>query len=260
MSQVADRMQKPSGTSNASRRATYGIDAPGAVLAFIVIGSLLALLAATRVGWPWSIPIPAIVSIAALPVALLFLGWSVVMLWSSLAGKMRVRDLLVDALQLSGNERVLDAGCGRGLALIACARKLTTGKAVGIDLWSAKDQSGNSPDATRANALAEGVADRVDVKTGDITSLPFPDASFDAIISMTVIHNISTRAGRDKALSELMRVLKPGGRIAIYDLLHAPYYEDVLREGGLTVRRLGTHFLWGFPGHSLLAQKSLGSE
>ena len=62
------------------------------------------------------------------------------------------------------------------------------------------------------NAVAEGVADRVEVKTGDITRLPFPDASFDAVISMTVLHNIPSRAARDAALAEFARVLKPGGR------------------------------------------------
>jgi ubiquinone/menaquinone biosynthesis C-methylase UbiE len=95
--------------------------------------------------------------------------------------KKRVRDRLVAALALSADERVLDAGCGRGLALIGCAKKLATGKAVGIDIWAAKDLSNNNPDATRANAAAEGVADRVEVETGDITDLPFSDASFDAV-------------------------------------------------------------------------------
>jgi arsenite methyltransferase len=111
------------------------------------------------------------------------------MLRSSLVGKKRVCDRLVAALALSGNEQMLDAGCGRGLALIACAKKLTTGKAVGIDLWAAKDQSNNNPEATLTNAAVEGVADRVQVKTGDITKLPFFDASFDAVISMIVLHN-----------------------------------------------------------------------
>jgi len=66
------------------------------------------------------------------------------------------------------------------------------------------------------------VADRVEVETGDITRLPFPDASFDAVISMTVIHNIPSRDGRDQALRELVRVLKPDGRIARFDHVHAP--------------------------------------
>ena len=177
------------------------------------------------------------------------------MLRSSLVSKKRVRDRLVAALALSGSECVLDAGCGRGLALIGCAKKLTTGKAVGIDLWAAKDLSNNNPEATRANAAAEGVADRVEVETGDITRLPFPDAYFDVVISMTVIHNIPSRDGRDQALRELVRVLKPGGRIAIFDLLHTSRYTAVLHGAGMTVRDLGYDLLWFLPGHSLLAKK-----
>ena len=169
--------------------------------------------------------------------------------------KKRVRDRLVAALALSGSECVLDAGCGLGLALIGCAKELTTGKAVGIDLWTAKDLSNNNPEATRANAAAEGVADRVEVETGDITKLPFSDASFDVVISMTVIHNIPSRHGRDQALRELVRVLKPGGRIANFDLLHTSRYAQVLQQAGMDVQDLGRDRLWLLPCRSLLAQK-----
>ena len=177
------------------------------------------------------------------------------MLWSSLVNKMQVRDRLVSALALSGHEREQDAGCGRGLALIACARKLTTGKAVGIDLWAAKDLSNNTADAALANAAAEGVADRVEVESGDITKLPFADASFDAVISMTVLHNIPSREARDQALRELVRVLKAGGRIALFDLLHTASYAEVLRGAGMTVEDVGRDFLWLLPCRSLLARK-----
>ena len=238
------------------QRAQYGIDAPGVVRAHIVLGCALAVIASVGFAWPQPNPVPTSVSIGAACIAALLLLVGAVMLASSLVGKKRVRDRLVTALALSGNERVLDAGCGRGLALIACAKKLTTGKTVGIDLWAAKDLSDNNPEATLANAAAEGVADRVEVKTGDITRLPFSDASFDAVISMTVIHNIPTRDARDLALRELVRVLKPGGRIVIFDLLHASRYTEVLQGAGLQVQDLGWHLLWFLPCHSLLAQKS----
>jgi arsenite methyltransferase len=243
-------------TSNVmNRRADYGIDAPGVVRSHIVLGLLMALIATIGLGLPKPNLIPAPVSIGAASVAGLLLFVAAVFLSSSLIGKKRVRDRLVAALQLSGNERVLDAGCGRGLALVGCAKKLGSGKAVGIDLWSARDLSNNNPDATLANAAAEGVADRVEVETGDITKLPFPDASFDAVISMTVIHNIPSRDARDQALRELVRVLKPGGRIAIFDLLHTSRYAEVLQRAGMQVRDLGSDFLWLLPCRSLLARK-----
>ena len=244
--------------SNMEQRASYGIDAPGVVRAHFVFGSLLAAAAAIGFALPRPGPIPASLTDSAAATAAILLLYGSVMLWSSLAGKKRVRDRLVAALALTGNEHVLDAGCGRGLALIGCAKQLTTGKVVGIDLWSAKDQSDNSADATLANAAIEGVANRVEVKTGDITKLPFADASFDAIISMTVIHNIPSREGRDEALRELARVLKPGGRMAIFDLLHTSRYAEVLRGAGLEVRYLSRDFLWLLPCRSLLARKPVG--
>jgi ubiquinone/menaquinone biosynthesis C-methylase UbiE len=234
-----------------SQRATYGIDAPGAVRANIALG--VVFVAAAAAGAAWAIPAWAI-GIAVFLAALCFF-YAAVMLWSSLVAKKRLCARLVAALALRGDERVLDAGCGRGLALIACAKKLTTGKAVGIDLWAAKDQSNNSPDATLANAAAEGVADRVTVETGDITKLPFADASFDAIISMIVIHNIPSRDGRDQALRELARVLKPGGRMVLYDLLHTGRYAQVLKDAGLKVEVLSRETLWLLPSRSLLARK-----
>ena len=239
------------------RHAQYGVDAPGVVRAHILFGLLLTLIAVIGVALPGPNPIPLSVGIGAACFAALLLGYAAVMLRSSLAGKRRICDHLVAALDLSGNERVLDAGCGRGLALIGCAKDLTAGKAVGIDLWSAKDLSSNNPEATLANATAEGVADRVEVETGDITRLPFPDASFDAVISMIVIHNIPSRDGRDRALRELARVVKPGGRIALFDLLHMPRYADILQQEGMEVRALSRHFAWLVPSRSLLAKKPL---
>jgi arsenite methyltransferase len=232
------------------RFAAYGIDAPGVVLAHVVGGIVLAVLALVGPG--------SLVVAAASASALLLFG-AAVLLASSLVIKKRVSDRLVAALALSGSERVLDAGCGRGLALIACAKRLTTGKAIGIDLWSAKDLSSNHPEGTRANAEAEGVADRVEVMTGDVTRLPFPDAWFDAVVSMTVIHNIPSREGRDLALRELVRVLKPGGRIAIFDILHASRYTEVLQQSGAKVRHLGSDVAWFLLGHSLLWEKPAAS-
>jgi arsenite methyltransferase len=236
------------------QRAHYGLDAPGLVGGLIVVGSAAGLLAIAGLAWPKPGLVPPPIGMGAAVVAALLLFYAAVMLRSSFVSKRRVRDRLVAALALSGSERVLDAGCGLGLALIGCAKQLTTGQAIGIDLWS-RDLSGNRPEGTRANAAVEGVADRVEVETGDITRLPFTDGAFDAVISMTVIHNIHPQDMRDQALRELVRVLKPGGRIAIFDLLNTSRYADVLRRAGMEVRSLGRDRLWLLPCDSLLAQK-----
>lgn len=242
-------------SANAPARPHYGIDAPGVLLANVILGSVLALAATLGLAWPRSNPVPVWLCLGAAMLAALLFGLAGVMLWSSLTGKKRVRDRLVAALALTGTERLLDAGCGSGLALVGCAKKLSTGTAVGVDLWAAKDLSNNNPEVTMANATAEGVADRVEVETGDITRLSFADASFDVVVSMTVLHNIPSQAARDRAVREFVRVLKPGGRVAIFDLLHMSRYADVLRSAGLTVRIIGHDRLWLLSGRSLLAQK-----
>jgi SAM-dependent methyltransferase len=235
--------------------ARYGIDGPQIFYANLGLGSLFALAAAIGLAWPRPNPAPVWLCVVSAFAAVIFFFLAAVMLWSSLVGKIRVRDRLVAALALSGRERVLDAGCGRGLALIACAKELVSGRAVGVDLWSARDLSNNHPETTLANAGAEGVADRAEVETGDITRLPFSDASFDAVVSMTVIHNIPSREGRDRALGELVRVLKPGGRIALFDLLHTSRYAEILQRAGMTVETIGRNRLWLMSGRLLLAQK-----
>src|SRR5262245_53040523 len=119
--------------------------------------------------------------------------------WSELLGDLR------------GDERLLDMGCGRGAVLLMAAQKLDSGRAVGVDLWRSVDQSGNAETATQRNAEAEGVADRIELRTGDMTAMPFDDAEFDVVVSSLAIHNIKGATGRAKAVDEAMRVLRPGG-------------------------------------------------
>ena len=87
----------------------------------------------------------------------------------------------------------------------------------GIDIWSIKDQSGNARDVTLRNASLEGVADHVQIDTGDMRALPHPDATFDLVVSSMAIHNIRSQADRKLAVTEGFRVLKPGGRMVIAD-------------------------------------------
>ncbi len=124
-------------------------------------------------------------------------GW---MIWDSKVGKLWARDRLLDGLKLRGDELVLDVGCGRGLLLIGAAKRLTTGKAIGVDIWNAEDLSGNRPEATLENTRLEGAAERVEVKDGDTRWLPFADGAFDVIVSKEVLHNIGNATERDTAV------------------------------------------------------------
>ncbi len=115
--------------------------------------------------------------------ALFALSVATTVLHTTLRGKFLVWAELLDRLGLRGDERILDLGCGRGAVLLMAAQRLTTGRAVGVDLWQGADQSGNSLEATRRNAVAEGVADRVELHTGDMRALPFKDGGFDLVLS-----------------------------------------------------------------------------
>jgi arsenite methyltransferase len=176
-------------------------------------------------------------------------------------GKFEVWARILAGLQLRGDEDVLDLGCGRGALLLAAAKLLPDGRAVGIDLWRA-DQTGNSPDATRRNAEREGVANRVELHTGDMTQLPFTDNTFDLVISNMAVHNIPSAVGRRAAIDEAVRVLRPGGRLAIADAWATNRHYAQLHELALSDvqrRNLGWRMWWGgpwFPTRLLTAVKS----
>jgi len=155
---------------------------------------------------------------------------SVGMLHYSISGKLRLRDLLLHSLSWNGHERVLDVGCGRGLLLVGAARRLTKGRAIGVDRWVRGAVSGNRPEAALHNAEVEGVADRVAVHDGDARSLPFEDASFEVVISQFVLHEMDTATDRQRMLRELVRVLKPGGQIALTDFIFTGQAVCALRE------------------------------
>jgi ubiquinone/menaquinone biosynthesis C-methylase UbiE len=166
-------------------------------------------------------------------------------LHTTLRGKLRIWERELDRAGLVGSERLLDLGCGRGAVLIEAARRLPTGRAVGADLWS-RDQSGNGPEATLANAAAAGVADRVEVHTADMTALPFADGCFDVVTSAMAIHNIRSPEGRYRAVDEAMRVLRPGGQLLVADPSPmARKYAGHISRG--TLRGLGIGYWYGGP-------------
>jgi SAM-dependent methyltransferase len=238
--------------------ADYGIDAP------IVVRKLFG-----RAGWLLAVALVVLyINHSEYPgpsdrlflvlggVGVICLLQAAYMIWSSKVAKPKLRDRLIDSLDLKGDEKVLDVGCGRGLLLIGIAKRLKSGKATGVDVWRAEDLSGNSADATKQNAKVEGVFDKVRIENGDARKLVYPDANYDVVVSSLAIHNIPEREERAEAVREMWRVLKPGGRLLIFDILRTGEYEKVLRESGANdVQRSGLEFLWGLPSRSLTARK-----
>jgi SAM-dependent methyltransferase len=226
------------------RRGDYGIDAP-AVPVFLAL-SVLVLLIVGAVVVRRAPVLGAVVLLAGAAQLMSTASY----LYTTLAGKFSVWSYLLDGLVLGGDEQLLDMGCGRGAVLMMAARRLSKGQAVGLDLWITGDQLGNSLEAARRNAAAEGLSERVQLKTGDMSAMPFADASFDVVVSNMAIHNIKDRVARLKAIDEAVRVLKPGGRLLIADIVATGQYVERLEQldmDGVSSGRLGWRMWYGNP-------------
>ena len=220
------------------QKPDYGIDAPGVVRNLLVIGAALIIsgfvfppihLGNVTILWSQS---------AFWSGGGCFTGGILMLLYAKW-GKFRHRDMMLNMLRWRGDERVLDVGTGRGLLLIGAARRLTTGTATGIDIWSTKDLSGNSLARTQTNIDAEGVQEKVDLKSDDARKLSFPDATFDVVVSNLCIHNIPDADDRAQACREIARVLKPGGTALISDFINTGTYQKIFENCGLKVSRTG---------------------
>ena len=116
---------------------------------------------------------------------------------------------LAQALGLRGGDSFLDVGCGFGGPARFLAGRYGC-RVTGIDLTPAYIE------IARTLARRTGLEERLAFVQGDATDLPFPDGSFDAAWTMHVGMNVEDK---DRLYSDIRRVLKPGGRLAVYDIL-----------------------------------------
>jgi ubiquinone/menaquinone biosynthesis C-methylase UbiE len=124
--------------------------------------------------------------------------------------EVEARDAYLGRLGIADGERVLDVGCGSGAVTRAIARRVgDRGVAVGLD------PSPALLDVARELAREAGLGDRIEFHEGSALRLPFPDRSFDAVLCATVLSHVP---GGEAAIPELVRVLRPGGRLGVFDM------------------------------------------
>jgi ubiquinone/menaquinone biosynthesis C-methylase UbiE len=142
------------------------------------------------------------------------------LVWALMLGRERTfREKTLDLARLAEGESVLDVGCGTGtLAIAAKSRVGPLGQVTGIDA---------SPEMIgRANKKARKQGVEVHFQTAAAQSLPFQDAAFDVALSTVMLHHLPDDA-RAMCISEIRRVLRPGGRFLAIDF------------GGSAARRKG---------------------
>ncbi len=133
--------------------------------------------------------------------------------------KVKAADRMLNGLDLRGDERAVDLGCGTGLLCAGLAVRLPEGNVVGVDSWveSALQPTGR-PLAKQTLQLA-GVK-KVSVLTGSIRELPLGDASMDLAVSRDALSMLPSTDARREAVEELARVVVPDGRVALLEPFH----------------------------------------
>ena len=138
----------------------------------------------------------------------------------------RVLDNLLANLDWNGKGRLLDIGCGSGALAIKAARKFPEAQITGIDYWGAIWDY--ALEQCEDNAKLEGVADRTNFQKGDAAGLDFPDATFDAVVSNLVFHEVRSQPDKLALIREALRVLKPNGVFALEDIFFSKgVYGDI---------------------------------
>lgn len=236
----------------------YGIDEPRSIVELAVAGGLAVVVGFVVTAYSVG-PNPDAARLGLLvgpAVGFLMLAVATALYWSSRQGKVREMTKIVANVPWGGDEVVLDLGCGRGLGMVLAGKRLTSGYAVGVDLWQRGHLSGNNPTSIWANAAKEGVTGKVDAVKADPSYLPFAESCVDVVLSAVSLHRMVKRKGREPAFTEISRVLRGGGRIGILDAGNGGDYSALLRRQGMSDVRVNRMRFSSFPPfHIVLARK-----
>lgn len=153
------------------------------------------------------------VIIANITVTLLFLGKT--------KKNQKLIDKIITSLEIRGDEKVLDAGCGRGFFSNLIAKRLDGGKVIGVDIADKILSSENVIKHASENAFIEGVGDKTEFIKGDILSLPFKDNTFDVVLCISVLEYFDWKKECRMALKEINRVLKPDGKLLLFEMIRS---------------------------------------
>ncbi len=230
---------------SANGKTNYGVDAPTVIRNMYIVAIICFIIALAIPNIHFSAV--QIEPSTFISMGICFIIPATLMLLYSLVGKYKYRDYMLNQVAWKGNEQVLDIGTGKGLLMIGAAKKMTTGKSFGIDIWNQEDLSGNNEANALSNAAIEGVSDKVKIENQNATKMSFPDAYFDVVISNLCLHNIYEKAGREQACSEIYRVLKPGGVAIISDYKHSSEYKAAFAAAGMRIDNSKTSWFSTFP-------------
>jgi len=229
---------------------SYGVDAPYVPVTMLVVAVLLAILSVLLHAFLWFGVLFLLLSAASY-------------MYATKRGKFTGWARILDPWQASPPRGLLDVGCGRGMVAVMAAERFPDAKVVGLDIWRPKDQTGNTIDSARENAREAGVDERVAFVNASMVDMPLPDDTFDAVCASVAIQNVKDRAFRRRAIAEILRVARPGARIAIVDIQYTGQYEKDLEALGAEAvqrKRLGPGFWYGGPwfGGTLVSARAPG--
>lgn len=223
------------------KKINYGIDAPKVIRNLLAIGILL-LLCSIFLPDDLFPPISTFLHRSSFIPGICLTITGLLMIAYAKIGKFNHRDRILNLHYWKGDENVLDVGTGLGLLMIGAAKKLSTGKSYGIDIFNTYDLSDNSIDQTKINAELEKVTQKVEILKENILKTNFKEDYFDVIVSNLCLHNLYKSEEKEQACIEIHRILKRNGKAIISDFKGISEYKKTFQKLDMTFEKIGTYY------------------